>query len=239
MQVNLLKNVVSSIVGQGATGIVDLLYGKKNVNEFLISKKLKMTINQTRNILYKLADEGIVSFIRKKDRKKGGWYVYFWTLNTGKGLIKFKENLIKKIEELKKQLELRKTVRFFHCPNCNLEFNEDNALLYQYTCPECGEILQIKEKAKEIETLEKEITRLEQALAGVGAEIGEIAKKEEAIKMRKMKAELKKKAKERALKKKKKERELKKLKKKLKKKSKKLFKKKLKQVLKKFKKRKR
>ena len=50
--------------------IVDLLYGKANVNEFLIAKKLNVTINQARNILYKLGDEGLVSFIRKKDKKK-------------------------------------------------------------------------------------------------------------------------------------------------------------------------
>ncbi|MEM4271638.1 MAG: hypothetical protein QXD13_00925 [Candidatus Pacearchaeota archaeon] len=237
MQKDLLKSVVSSFVGQSAAGVVDLLFGKKNINEFLISKKLKMTINQARNILYKLADEGIVSFIRKKDRKKGGWYIYFWTLNTGKGLVKFKEHLTKRIDELRKQLELRKTARFFHCPSCNLEFNEETALLYQYTCPECGEILQIKEKVKEIENLEKELAKLEQTLVAVSAEIGEIERKEESTKMRKLKAEMKKKAKERALKKKKKERELMKLKKK-KTKGKKPFKKKFKKFFRELKKRK-
>ena len=71
MQIKLLKDIVSSIVGQSPAKIVDLLYGKKNVNEFLIAKKLKLTINQTRNILYKLADEGLVGLVRKKASKKG------------------------------------------------------------------------------------------------------------------------------------------------------------------------
>jgi transcription factor E len=221
MQVNLLKNVVSSIAGQGATGIVDLLHGKKNVNEFMIAKKLKLTINQTRNILYKLADEGIVSFIRKKDRKKGGWYTYFWTINTGKGLLKFKEHLTKNIENLKSQLNTKKTERFFYCANCQIESNEENALLHQYTCPECGEVLQVKEKAKEIEGFEKEIAKLGNVMASVDLEIGVITKKEEAVKARKSRAEEKKKVKERALKKKKKEREMKKTAKKAKKSAKK------------------
>lgn len=217
MQVALLKNVVSSVVGQSVAGIVDLLYEKKNVNELIIAKKLKLTINQTRNILYRLADEGLVSFIRKKDRKKGGWYIYFWTLNTGRGLTKFRENLMKSLENLQNRLNLRRTERFYYCANCNIESNEENALLYHYTCPECGEVLQLKEKGKEIEVLEKEIAKLNELVKSIEVEMGAIAKKEGAVKARKNRAEEKKKAKERAVKRKKRELERKKLKRKKKK----------------------
>ncbi len=220
MQVSLLKNVVSSIAGQQSSGIVDLLHDKKNVNEFLIAKKLKLTINQTRNILYKLADEGIVSFVRKKDKKKGGWYTYFWTLNAGRGLAKFREHLADEIESLQTKLNLKKTERFYHCANCNIESNEETALLYQYTCPECGEVLQLKDKGKEIEQFEKELAKAQEILKSVEQEIGIVSKKEDVVKARKQRAEAKKKAKERAIKKKKKQIELRRLKKKSKKKSK-------------------
>ena len=219
MQASLLKNIVSVIIGQQAHGIVDFLYDKKNVNEFLIAKKLKLTINQTRNLLYKLTDEGIVSFIRKKDKKKGGWYTYFWTLNIGKGLFRLREHLIKNIENMKVQMNTKKTERFYHCASCGLESNEENALLYQYTCPECGEVLQLKDKAKEIEQLEKEIAKFEELLKLVEREISVVSKKEGVVKARKIKAEAKKKSKERAIKKKKKELELRKLSKGKKKKS--------------------
>lgn len=212
MQIELLKNIISSIAGQSAGAITNSLYNAKNVNEFVIAKKLKLTINQTRNILYRLADEGIVSFIRKKDRKKGGWYTYFWTLNTGKGLMKFRENLQKEVEKLNNQLNLRKTERFYYCANCNIESNEETALLYRYTCPECGEVLQLKDKAKEVETLEKEIARLGKILESLETEIGTITKKEEFVKARKRRAEEKKKTKERALKRRKRELEARKLK---------------------------
>ena len=71
MQINLLKSLVEEMAGQGASQIVDILYNKKDINEFLIAKKMNLTINQVRNILYKLSAEGLVSFIRKKDKKKG------------------------------------------------------------------------------------------------------------------------------------------------------------------------
>jgi len=208
MQADLLKNIVAEIAGAHASGLVDFLYGKKNVNEFLIAKKLKLTINQTRNVLYRLADEGVVSFIRKKDKKKGGWYTYFWTLNIGKGLFKLREHITRNIENLRNQLNLKKTERFYHCVNCNIESNEESALLHQYTCPECGEVLQLKDRGKEIEEMERTLAKFEEMFNVVNKEIETIVKKEEAVKARRNRAEARKKLKERALRKRKKELEM-------------------------------
>ena len=80
-----LTDVILSIVGKPGEGLVELLYSKKHVNEFIIAKKLDFTINQTRNLLYKISDQGLVSSIRKKDKKKG-WYTYFWKIEVLKSL---------------------------------------------------------------------------------------------------------------------------------------------------------
>jgi len=85
MQINYLKKIANSVAGEQAVKIVDLLYDKKDINEFLIAKKLGITINQTRNLLYKLSHLGILSSIRKKDKRKG-WYIYFWTFDVLKSL---------------------------------------------------------------------------------------------------------------------------------------------------------
>ena len=197
----LLKNIVSSIIGSNGIGIVDLLYGKKNVNEFLIAKKLGATINQTRNILYKLADQGLVSFVRKKDSKKGGWYTYFWTLNSGKSLAKFKETLSKSIADLEVNLTARKAGRFYLCNNCHLEFNEENALLHNYSCPECGEVLAVKDTSEEVKGFEKDIAKLRDVLAKVDLEISVLTEKDDKARVRRIKLELSNKVKERAAKK--------------------------------------
>jgi len=177
----------------------------------LIAKKMKLTINQTRNILYKLGDEGLVGFIRKKDSKKGGWYTYFWTLNPEKGMMRYKESLLKNMETINNQIKSKRTERFFFSPNCSIEFNEETALLNEYTCPECGEILQLKDNSKEIVVLEKEIIKLNGLLAGVDAEIKLIQEKDEKIKFKKIKVEEKKKKEERELRKKQRAKEKKKL----------------------------
>lgn len=199
---SLLKSILAVYVGNSAIGVVELLHGKKNVNEFLISKKLKMTINQTRNILYKLSDEGMVSFIRKKDSKKGGWYTYFWTLNVERCLAKFKEGLNSRVETLKRQRDDKKSSSFYKCKNCGLEFNEENALNNNYTCLECGEVLEIKNMDEEIAEIDKNIAKTEGLMTRADSELSLIREEDEKIKIRRMKTEERKKKKEREVKRK-------------------------------------
>jgi len=197
MQIDLLKDIVGSVAGEKAKSIVDLLHQKKNVNEFLVAKKLKLTINQTRNILYKLADEGLVSFVRKKDTKKGGWYTYFWTLNIERGLAKFKEYLHSLINSERQQIQVKKTEKFFFCPNCQIEMGEEQALSIQYTCQECGKTFELKDNSKEIMALEKEIVKQEKILNDLDKELDIINTQQNKAKARKLKAEEVKKKKER------------------------------------------
>lgn len=178
MQVNFLKSVAEDIAGKQSTEIVKLLEGKKDVNEFLIAKKLKMTINQTRNILYKLADKGLVSFIRKKDKRKG-WYIYFWTLNVLKALELLEQKILDEIHQLRSQLKNRKTKRFYYCNTCNVEVGEETALLNDFTCRECGQVYVLGEQDKLIKELEAGIEKLERRLSMVGGIKKDFFEKEE------------------------------------------------------------
>lgn len=208
MRIEFLKEIIQSIIGEKSKGVVELLSEKKNVNEFIIAKKLSLTINQTRNLLYKLLDEGLVTVVRKKNKKKGGWYDHFWTLNLERALQKFKENLEKKKEQKQNEIQIRKKERYYHCETCNIELMEEQALLQEYTCVECGQILTIKDSTKDIQSLEKEITHFQQDLLEVQQELDIISKKEEKQKQKRLKKEAIEKERER--KKKKRERKKKK-----------------------------
>ena len=170
MQTKFIKEVVGIIVGKQAEDIVDLLSGKKNVNEFIIAKKLDLTINQTRNILYKLSDYGLVSSIRKKDKKKG-WYTYFWKIEILKTLEFLKTELKKKVEQLNLQIKSRETKQFYICTRCNIEFTEDNALLHDFICNECGDVFTLKDNSKMLKELKKALNRFERELEEVEQEI--------------------------------------------------------------------
>jgi len=165
-----LREVIVVIVGKQVEGIADLLNTNKHVNEFIIAKKLDITINQTRNILYKISDQGLVSFIRKKDKKKG-WYTYFWKIETLKSLEFLKNILLKKIAQISFQIKSRETKDFYACERCNIELNEENALLQDFTCNECGAIFTIKDNSKFLRDLKRNLNKLEKELELVDAEI--------------------------------------------------------------------
>ncbi|MDO8509030.1 MAG: hypothetical protein Q7S27_05085 [Nanoarchaeota archaeon] len=197
MQLDLIKEIVSNIIGKVGEQIVNILYKKKNVNEFLIAKKLNLTINQTRNLLYRLSDKGLVHFIRKKDSKKGGWYTYFWTLNEKKALELLKNQKTSKIIELQQELEKRKGERYYFCPASALEYNEEQALENNFISPETGEVLQLKNNKQEVDRLEIEISKIKLLVEEVSVELSQIEKKGEKDKERRLKAEVKKKETER------------------------------------------
>ena len=53
----------------------------RNISEFKIAEELKIDVHLVRNILYRLNNFNLATYIRKKDREKG-WYISYWTLNT-------------------------------------------------------------------------------------------------------------------------------------------------------------
>ncbi len=184
----LLKEIMISIAGKQAEEIVDLLDGKKYVNEFIIAKKLNLTINQTRNILYKISDHGLVSFIRKKDKRKG-WYTYFWKIEILKCLEFLKLSLIKKMEQIHHQIKSRETKEFYVCDRCHIEFTEENALIHNFACPECGNILSRKDNTGVIKEYNKELEKLRRELALVDEELNKEKEKLEKNKAREVKKE--------------------------------------------------
>jgi len=110
--IRLLKDLAVQVAGKNTEAIIDILKGEKPINEFRIADKLKLTINQARNILYKLYNQNIVSFIRKKDEKKG-WYIYSWSLNLPKALERLKIIKEKEINILHHSLISRENKRFY------------------------------------------------------------------------------------------------------------------------------
>jgi len=197
MQINLLEKVVSDVTGKSASSIVKSLYEKKNVNEFLIAKKLQLTINQTRNLLYKLSDAGLVSFTRKKDKKKG-WYTYFWTLNIEKCMLFLNNSIKNDLEHLHNQLKNRENKRFYICKGCNIEVNEENALLNDFTCKECGLVYELNKDEKVMIDIKNKISRFNKDLEIINSELEIVQKESEKRRIRKDAAEKKQKAKERA-----------------------------------------
>ena len=183
---DLLKKAVVIVVGKPAEEIAVLIHSKRPVNEFNVAKKMDITINQTRNILYKLSDQGLVSSIRKKDKKKG-WYTYFWKIEIMKTLIFLRKVLVKRIGQFQERIHSRESKQFFLCERCSIEFTEENALLRNFTCPECGGVFSVKDNTKVIRELNRHLERFNAELELIDVEVAKERAKLDKVRAKEIK----------------------------------------------------
>jgi len=198
---NFVTEAISTVIGKQGEEIIKFLDPEKYVNEFLIAKKLDININQTRNLLYKLSEHSLVSSTRKKDKKKG-WYTYFWRLETLRILEFLKGILKKRIDQLSNQIESREVKTFYICERCNIEYNEENALLHDFTCNECGSVFSVRDNTKVVKEFKKNLEKQQNELAIVDDEIRMEREKGDKKKVKEIKKEEKEKVRKRLEKKK-------------------------------------
>ncbi len=154
-----LVEVVETVAGKTAVPLMLLLKAKSNFSEFKLAEKLSLSVNETRNLLYRLQDHTLVSFTRKKDKKKG-WYIYYWTFEKKIALILLIELKQKRIGYLKKLIEEEQRTEFYVCTKGCTRLNAEEALETQFTCPECSEVLVREDKGKKVESMHKEIQKI-------------------------------------------------------------------------------
>lgn len=163
---DLISKTTTEAVGEDAIEIALYLKGKKNISEFTIAQDLNVDIHLVRNVLYRLNNLHLATYIRKKDRIKG-WYISYWTLNPKRYFEisqKFQEERLEKLKEkLQKEQEYREGL--YICPNLCTRMNFEAAMEHSYKCPECGRILNPQDNKRTIEHLKTMIAEMEEASA--------------------------------------------------------------------------
>lgn len=154
-----IDDLVVNMAGEDILPLVNLLRGRENVSEFAIAEKLNVTVNQVRNMLYRLHKSNLVTFTRKKDKKKG-WYIYYWTLamkNIKEALFSQKKRqLVDFQERLAKETE----GKFYVCPGKCARMTMEDAMEADFHCPECGQLMTEQDNKRTVENLQKRIDEL-------------------------------------------------------------------------------
>ncbi len=159
----IIEETISEVSGEDTLKLVRVLKNKKNVSEFKLAEDIDKEVNETRNMLYRLYYLNLVSFIRRKDKKKG-WYIYYWTFNP-----KIIKHLVfdlkkKKLDRLKERFDRERNNQFFICTNKCIRLDFEQAVDFEYKCPECGALMFEDYNIDKIKKLEKEIKELEKEL---------------------------------------------------------------------------
>ncbi len=156
----MFEQVISELAGEDVLALVKRMGARKNISEFKLASDIRVEINRTRNMLYRLYNINLVSFIRKKDKTKG-WYIYYWTFNRDRVKELIKTTKKKRLDQFKERLKREKESQFFGCSSKCIRLDFEQATDFQYKCPECGELLQQEDNKEKIQKLEKEIEILE------------------------------------------------------------------------------
>lgn len=155
-----IEDLIRNIIGEDVIPLVKILYNRENVSEFKLAEMLNITVNQVRNMLYRLYEQNLVFFIRKKDKKKG-WYIYYWSPNlkgTENAILKTK---IKQLDDLKVRLTREQESQFYVCPNSCIRFPIETAMEYEFKCQECGALMKELENKKTIDNIKNMVINLE------------------------------------------------------------------------------
>ena len=158
-----LDELITTLVGEDVLPLFHILLLKSNISEFKLAEMLNITVNQVRNMLYRLNEHTLVDFIRKKDKKKG-WYIYYWSLNKKRldGVtLKLKQ---KQLEDLKVRFSREKEGLFYVCPMGCMRLQMEQAMEYEFRCQECGTLMKEQDNQKTVSNIKKMISDLEQEL---------------------------------------------------------------------------
>ncbi len=156
----LFDEIILNLVSEDVLDVARLIKDKKNLSEFKIAEILGKEVNEVRNLLYKLYQINLVTFSKKKDIKKG-WYIYYWTFKPKQ--LKYALNNLNKIKLAKKKdlLEKEQNNSYFFCRNRCIRLDFEQALSYDYKCPECGALMEHYDNKPIINELESEIKELQ------------------------------------------------------------------------------
>ncbi|MFH1212191.1 MAG: hypothetical protein V1659_04680 [Candidatus Woesearchaeota archaeon] len=159
MTKKLIKEVVSELVGEEALPIIFFLKDRTMTSEFVVAEELDIEIHQIRNILYRLLEHNIVTFIRKKDKIKG-WYICYWDFN--ENIIPYLSKKLndEKIKSLKDRLDKESENNFFMCRSACTRMDFEKAMEFQFKCPECGQLMHEQDNARTIQFLQERIREL-------------------------------------------------------------------------------
>lgn len=148
----IIKRVMQESLGEDVLPVTLLLNDNEELSEIKLASLLKIEVNETRRILYKLHHNNLVTFKKKKD-EESGWYTYYWKLND-KRMNSMCENVSKyAMEKVKRLLKKEKANQFFVCGDKCVRLDQNAALTFNFKCPECGQVLKLEDNSQRIASL--------------------------------------------------------------------------------------
>ena len=152
-----VNKVIEEVFGQEVVPVTKLLNKYEEISEIKLADYLKIEVNEARRSLYKLYQENIVSFKKKKDLEHG-WYTYYWSFNYPRISTLLKKTMDRRLQNLNNRLSAEEETQYY---SCCLRMDITTAMTYNFKCPECGSVMQIEDNNHKIVTIKENIKNIE------------------------------------------------------------------------------
>ncbi len=160
----IISEVIGELLGEDAVNVAFYIKSKDHVSELQVAKDLNLEVAAARSILYKLYENNLAMFERKKDRQKG-WYLTYWDFYPDNIYHLYKRILKRKIEKLNDRLKKEENNEFYMCGNACTRMDFDKAVNFDFKCPECGILMEPMDNKRTIEFIHEQLQDLEKELA--------------------------------------------------------------------------
>jgi transcription initiation factor TFIIE subunit alpha len=155
------KKIVSFleiVAGPYAPKILSIFNEDSEYTPLELSDKLKIKITNIRCVLNSLHYRGIACY--KKNKKKGNFCEYKWSIKYRKIIEYIIEQEIEKLTNLENTLIEKKDRDFFVCPDKCVEIPFEIAAAYNFKCPNCDKVLELVDIKKKVANIKRKKTKL-------------------------------------------------------------------------------
>lgn len=156
---SVLRDILVEGLSEEHVSIIEKLSEPKYDEDVASELKLKATV--VRTLLNDLHFNNLVGYERSKN-KKTGWYTYLWNRRDDKIKEYIRGYLVKRIEELNKQLDAEKEGLLFNCSCKRVPF--ETALELGFKCPECNEKIVEYDNEEIVDRIVNEISKVNSLL---------------------------------------------------------------------------
>ncbi len=102
-----------------------------------LAEKTKITLNSVRHTLYTLYERRLAEYRRIKNNETG-WLTYLWRLRLDSIPGALAEEMEVVLEKLRARERFEEENDFYRCGQCGLLVTFNQAMDFDFCCPECG-----------------------------------------------------------------------------------------------------
>lgn len=128
-----------------------------------IAERTGVNLNTVRHTLYNLYEHRLAEYRRIKNNETG-WLTYLWTIKMDQLLPVLRQEMEACVGKLGLRLHYDESNDFYQCKNCGQMMTFNNAMMVNFACPHCGEMVVHFDDELLVTALQRRIAKMNEAL---------------------------------------------------------------------------